>query len=97
MIRTVRGVLERPTVLRLDEPVELPLNVSVEVTIRERSPAEPRASTFLQLAQTLQVEGPADFSERWEEYVAADEQGGGCRVGAGTGLTTPPGATDTGN
>ncbi len=74
MTRTVRGVLEGPTVLRLDEPVELPLNVSVEVTIREPSPAEPPASTFLQLAQTLQVEGPADFSERWEEYVAADEQ-----------------------
>ncbi len=74
MTRTVRGVLEGPTVLRLEEPVELPLHVPVEVTIRESSPAERPASTFLQLAQTLQVEGPADFSERWEEYVAADEQ-----------------------
>ena len=74
MTRTVRGVLEGPTVLRLDEPVELPLHVSVEVTIREASPEEPPASTFLQLAQTLQVDGPADFSERWEEYAAADAQ-----------------------
>lgn len=74
MTKTVRGVLEGPTVLRLEEPVELPLHVSVEVTIRELSPAEPPASTFLQLAQTLQVGGPADFSERWEEYMAAAEQ-----------------------
>jgi len=70
MTRTVRGVLEGPTLLRLEEPVELPLHVSVEVTIREPSPAERPASTFLQLAQSLQVEGPADFSERWEEYVS---------------------------
>jgi hypothetical protein len=53
MTKTVRGVLEGPTVLRLEEPVELPLHVSVEVTIRELSPAEPPASTFLQIAQTL--------------------------------------------
>lgn len=74
MTRTVRGVLEGPTVLRLDEPVELPLHVSVEVTIREPSSDERPTSSFLQLAQTLQVEGPADFSERWEGYVATDEQ-----------------------
>ncbi len=74
MIRTIRGVLESPTVLRLDEPVGLPLHVPVEVTIRESSPAERQASTFLQLAQSLEIDGPTDFSERWEEYVAADEQ-----------------------
>lgn len=76
MTRTVRGVLEGPTVLRLEEPVELPLHVTVEVTIREQAPDERPASTFLQFAQTLQVEGPADFSERWEEYVAAEEKEG---------------------
>jgi hypothetical protein len=74
MPKTVRGVLENPTLLRLDEPVELPLHVSVEVTIREVSLEERPASKFLQLMQTLQVEGEADFSERWEEYVLADEQ-----------------------
>lgn len=74
MTRTVRGVLEGPTVLRLEEPVELPLNVSVEVTIRQTPEEERRPSSFLELAQTLRVEGPADYSERWEEYVAADEQ-----------------------
>lgn len=74
MTRTVRGVLESPTMLRLEEPVELPLHVPVEVTIRELLSHERPASSFLQLAQTLQVEGPADFSERWEDYVATDEQ-----------------------
>lgn len=62
MTRTVRGVLEGPTVLRLEEPVELPLHVPVEVTIRQPLPAERPASAFLQLAQTLRIEGPDDIS-----------------------------------
>lgn len=74
MIRTVRGVLVGPTMLRLDEPLDLPLHVSVEVTIREPPQEERPASMFLQFANTLQVHGPADFSERWEEYVAADDR-----------------------
>lgn len=80
MTRTVRGVLEAPTLLRLDEAVELPLHVPVEVAITEpkqRSDAPDEKvpeSTFLKLAETLQMDGPADFSERWEEYVAEDER-----------------------
>lgn len=74
MTRTVRGMLEEPTVLRLEEPIEFPLHVPVEVTIRESAQAGSEASTFLQLAQTLRIEGPTDFSERWEEYLSMDEQ-----------------------
>lgn len=74
MTKTVRGVLEEPTVLRLEEPIELPLHIPVEITIREPSSVGYQASTFLQLAQNMRVEGPADFSERWEEYLSADER-----------------------
>ncbi len=73
MTRAVRGVLEGPTVLRLYEPVELPLHVPVEVTISEPAAEDAPPSAFLALARTLRVDGPADLSERWEEYVAADE------------------------
>lgn len=73
MTKTVRGVLEGPTVLRLDEPVDLPLHVPVDVTITEPGQSGAEASTFLALADVLQLDGPADFSERWEEYVAAED------------------------
>lgn len=84
MTRVVRGVLEAPTVLRLDEAVELPLNVPVEVAISEPAP-EPGApaghvpeSAFTALALTLGTDGPtdlpADYSERWREYLADEER-----------------------
>lgn len=75
MTRVVRGVLEAPNVLRLDEPVELPLHVPVDVTITQPPTDTDRpASTFLTMAGSLTVDGPADFSERWEEYVADDDR-----------------------
>lgn len=75
MTKTVRGVLEAPTVLRLDEPVDLPLQAAVEVTISDAGPAQDApASTFLALAGTLVIDGPADLSERWAEYAAEDER-----------------------
>ena len=74
MTRAVRGVLEGPTMLRLEEPVELPLHVPMEVTISEPTEDDTPPSAFLALARTLRVDGPADLSERWEEYVAADER-----------------------
>jgi len=73
MTKVVRGVLEQPTVLRLDEPVELPLHVPVDVTISEPPPSGGAPSTFLTLAETLCVDGPTDFSERWEEHLARDD------------------------
>lgn len=82
MSKTVRGVLEAPTLLRLDESVELPLHVPVDVTIAEPAPKidapndEVPASSFIELALSgkLQIDGPSDFSERWEEYIAEDER-----------------------
>ena len=84
MTHVVRGVLEAPNVLRLDEAVELPLYVPVEVAITEPVPApdvpvgEVPESTFIALALALGTDGPtnlpADYSERWEEYLAAEER-----------------------
>lgn len=73
MTKVVRGVLQEPTVLRLDEPVELPLHVPVDVTISEPAVDGGAVSTFLALAETLRVDRPSDLSERWEEYLAEDE------------------------
>ena len=75
MTKTVRGTLEAPTLLRLDEPIDVPLHVPVDVkvTMTDSASADPGPSTFLALAESLQIDGPADFSERWKEYIAEDE------------------------
>lgn len=76
MTKTVRGTLEQPTILRLEEPVDLPLHVPVDVTVTAPPLADASAtpSTFLELAETLQVDGPLDYSERWAAYVSEDEE-----------------------
>ncbi|HXC25245.1 MAG TPA: hypothetical protein VNU46_04960 [Gemmatimonadaceae bacterium] len=70
MTKTVNAIFDEPTVLRLSEPAGFPLHVPVEVTIHEIG--EGVASTFLQLDKTVGETLPADFSERWKDYLAAD-------------------------
>ena len=76
MTKSVRGTLEEPTLLRLDEPIDAPLHVQVDVnvTVPEPAPADPGPSTFLAVARTLSIDAPPDFSERWREYVREDEE-----------------------
>lgn len=56
-------------VLRPDEPLELEPNTRVQITID----TEPRRSTngksFLDTARSLNLEGPPDWSDRFEEYL----------------------------
>ena len=62
-------------VLRLKEPIELEPNTDVLVTISEMETKVPEPSSFLDVAMSLNLEGPADFSERIEEYLYGE--GGG--------------------
>ncbi len=56
-------------VLRLDEPVDLEPNTKVRVTIETvESPSEEPMS-LLDTAASLNLEGPSDWSERFEEYL----------------------------
>lgn len=56
-------------VLRPDQPVPLAPNTRVRVTIEAAEVTEPQAGSFLRTAQTLQLEGPPDWSARLEDYL----------------------------
>lgn len=62
-------------VLRLEEPLQLPPNTRVRVTIELAAPPtrpEGRRS-FLQTARALELEGPPDWSSRLEDYLYSPE------------------------
>ena len=56
-------------VLRPDEPLELEPNTRVRITIETRTHQERKGRSFLSTAQSLNLEGPADWSERIEDYL----------------------------
>ena len=58
-------------VLRLDEPLRLPPNTRVRITVeaKERSGEE---GSFLTTARSLDLEGPPDWSSRLEDYLYGD-------------------------
>jgi len=68
MTRTMTATFDGE-VLRPDEPVDLEPNTKVRVTIESvESPSEEPMS-LLDTAAALNLEGPSDWSERFEEYL----------------------------
>ena len=67
-------------VLRPERPVHLKPNTRVHLTIEKTSEAEtPKPFSFLKTAQSLELEGPEDWSEDLEEYLYSEnssERGG---------------------
>jgi hypothetical protein len=59
-------------VLRPDRPVSLEPNTRVRLTIETAETEEPHATSFLKTARGLELEGPADWSARLEEYLYDD-------------------------
>jgi hypothetical protein len=55
-------------VLRPDEPLLLPANTKVRLTIEPSKPSSAGAS-FLRTARSLKLDGPPDWSERLEDYM----------------------------
>jgi len=56
-------------VLRLDEPVDLEPNTRVRVTIETPDGTTSEAKSFLDVAASLNLEGPSDWSARLEDYL----------------------------
>jgi hypothetical protein len=56
-------------VLRLDEPLKLQPNTRVRITIEADIPQKKKARSFLRTARSLNLQGPADWSARIEEYL----------------------------
>jgi hypothetical protein len=61
-------------VLRPEEPVSLAPNTRVLVTIETAEDDAP--ASFLRTAQTLNLDGPADWSARVEEYLYGEAERG---------------------
>jgi hypothetical protein len=64
-------------VLRPEEPVSLAPNTRVRVTIETTEESDAPAASFLRTAQTLDLDGPADWSARIEEYLYGEAERGG--------------------
>ena len=64
-------------VLRPEEPLSLPPNTRVRLLLEatESSAASGAAHSFLSVAQSLDLEGPSDWSERMDDYLYGSEEG----------------------
>lgn len=56
-------------VFRPDQPIELEPNTRVRITIEPADSSEPAPQSFLGVARSLELEGPADWSSRLDEYL----------------------------
>jgi hypothetical protein len=73
MVQTVEALFDGE-VLRPDVPLSLESNTRVRVTI-ETLPAEsPSPHSFLRTARSLKLEGPADWSANFDQYLDGAER-----------------------
>lgn len=68
MVRTIAAIYDGQ-VLRLEEPLDFVANTRVLVTIRSEDEAPVQSASFLDTARKLNLEGPSDWSERFEDYL----------------------------
>lgn len=61
------------TVLRPDKPLELPPNTRVRITVEPEKRTGKRRS-FLSTARSLDLRGPADWSERLEDCLYGEAE-----------------------
>lgn len=55
--------------LHPDEPLELEPNTLVRITIETTKPLVKKKRSFLRTAQSLNLQGPPDWSARFEDYL----------------------------
>lgn len=59
------------SVFRPNEPIELEPNTRVRITIEPTPTSESEPQSFLQVARSLNLEGPRDWSSRLDDYLYA--------------------------
>jgi predicted DNA-binding antitoxin AbrB/MazE fold protein len=60
-------------VLRPDEPIDLEPNTRVRITIEPAEETENKSKSFLDTALALKLEGPSDWSEKFDDYLYSGE------------------------
>ena len=68
MARTIEALFDG-TVFRPAEPITLHPNTRVWIAIEIIPPAVQEETSFLQVARSLNLEGPADWATNLEEYL----------------------------
>lgn len=68
MTRTVQAVFDGE-VLRPQEPLDLEPQTRVQITIETILEPIEKSQSFLDVAASLNLEGPSDWSENLEEYL----------------------------
>ncbi|MBI1763490.1 MAG: antitoxin family protein [Acidobacteria bacterium] len=60
-------------VLRPVQPLDLKPNTRLRITVETKEPEPKVRRSFLQTARSLELDGPADWSARIEEYLYGDD------------------------
>jgi hypothetical protein len=68
MVRTIEAIFDGK-VLRPETLLALEPNTRVRITIEEVEPRSEEATSFLDVAQSLNLEGPPDWAENIESYL----------------------------
>ncbi|MEM8858311.1 MAG: antitoxin family protein [Chloroflexota bacterium] len=68
MIKTIEAVFDGET-FRPAEPIQLAPNTRVKIVIETLLGESEKIGSFLQTAQSLKLDGPADWSENLDEYL----------------------------
>lgn len=72
MSQTLEAIFDGE-VLRPDEPIELEPNTRVRITIEPAPETESKSRSFLDTALSLKLEGPSDWSEKFDDYLYGGE------------------------
>jgi predicted DNA-binding antitoxin AbrB/MazE fold protein len=75
MSQTVDAIFDGQ-VLRPEEPLALEPNTRVRITVETKAPGVVGSKSFLSTAQALDLEGPADWSERLDDYLYPESSNG---------------------
>jgi len=67
MTRTTTATFDGE-VLRPDSPVDLEPNTKVRITIEATEPLAEKTLSLLDIAASLNLDGPSDWSERFNDY-----------------------------
>ena len=64
------------SVFRPEEPIELEPNTRVRITIEPSAASEKNSESFLQVARSLNLDGPPDWSSRLDDYLYGGNKNG---------------------
>ena len=68
MTQTLEAIFDG-SVFRPDQPIELEPNTRVRITIEPATTSDKEPVSFLEVAESLNLEGPPDWSARLDEYL----------------------------